>query len=40
MVRMEPYGLVILVLLLVSGLLNLMPVVMTLRQAILSLFFF
>jgi len=40
MARMEPYGLVILVLLLVSGLLNLMPVVMTLRQAILSLFFF
>jgi Zn-dependent protease len=40
MARMEPYGLVLLVLLLASGLLNLMPIVMAIRQAILSLFFF
>jgi Zn-dependent protease len=40
MARLEPYGLILLVLLLVSGLLNLMPVVMSIRHLILTLFFF
>ncbi len=40
MARMEPYGLVILVLLLVSGVLNLMPIVAGIRHFILTLFFF
>ena len=40
MARMEPYGLIILVVLLVSGLLNLMPIVMSIRHFILTLFFF
>lgn len=40
MARLEPYGLIILVLLLVSGLLNLMPIVTTIRHFILTLFFF
>lgn len=39
MVRMEPYGLIVLVLLLVSGVLNLMPIVNSIRHFILSLFF-
>jgi len=39
MARLEPYGLIILVLLLASGLLNLMPVVNSIRHLILSLFF-
>ena len=39
MARLEPYGLIILVLLLASGLLNLMPIVVTLRHWILTLFF-
>ena len=39
MARMEPYGLIILVLLLVSGVLNLMPIVNSIRHLILSLFF-
>ncbi|HOB61664.1 MAG TPA: site-2 protease family protein [Candidatus Competibacteraceae bacterium] len=39
MARLEPYGLIILVLLLVSGVLNLMPIVMSIRHLILSLFF-
>ena len=39
MARVEPYGLIVLVLLLASGLLNLMPVVMSLRHWILTLFF-
>ncbi|MBS1225813.1 MAG: site-2 protease family protein [Proteobacteria bacterium] len=40
MARLEPYGLIILVLLLVSGILNLMPIVTTIRHFILTLFFF
>jgi Zn-dependent protease len=40
MARIEPYGLIILVLLLVSGLLNLMPIVTSIRHWILTLFFF
>ena len=40
MARLEPYGLIILVVLLVSGLLNLMPIVTTIRHWILTLFFF
>lgn len=40
MAQMEPYGLIILVVLLVSGILNLMPVVVALRKVILNLFFF
>ena len=40
MARMEPYGLIILVLLLVSGVLNLMPIVTGIRHFILTLFFF
>ncbi len=40
MARMEPYGLIILVLLLVSGVLNLMPIVNGIRHFILTLFFF
>ncbi len=40
MARMEPYGLIILVVLLVSGLLNLMPIVSSIRHFILTLFFF
>ena len=40
MARMEPYGLIILVLLLVSGVLNLMPIVNGIRHFILNLFFF
>ena len=39
MARMEPYGLIILVLLLVSGVLNLMPIVTGIRYFILTLFF-
>jgi F0F1-type ATP synthase assembly protein I len=35
----EPYGLIVLVLLLVSGVLNLMPIVNSVRHFILSLFF-
>jgi Zn-dependent protease len=40
MARMEPYGLIILVLLLASGVLNLMPIVNGIRHFILTLFFF
>lgn len=40
MARMEPYGLIILVLLLTSGVLNLMPIVNEIRHFILTLFFF
>ncbi|MBK8182376.1 MAG: site-2 protease family protein [Candidatus Competibacteraceae bacterium] len=40
MARLEPFGLVILIALLASGLLNLMPIVNSLRYFILSLFFF
>ncbi|HRD64601.1 MAG TPA: site-2 protease family protein [Candidatus Competibacter sp.] len=40
MARMEPYGLIVLVLLLASGLLNLMPLVNGIRNFILTLFFF
>ncbi len=40
MARLEPYGLIILVLLLVSGLLNLMPIVTSVRHFILTLFLF
>ena len=40
MARLEPYGLILLVLLLVSGVLNLMPLVNTIRHFILTLFFF
>ena len=40
MARLEPYGLIVLVVLLVSGLLNLMPIVTTIRHWILTLFFF
>jgi Zn-dependent protease len=39
MARMEPYGLIILVLLLASGVLNLMPIVNSIRHFILNLFF-
>jgi Zn-dependent protease len=39
MARMEPYGLIILVALLASGLLNLMPIVNGIRHFILTLFF-
>jgi F0F1-type ATP synthase assembly protein I len=39
MARIEPYGLIILVLLLVSGVLNLMPVVNNVSHFILTLFF-
>ena len=39
MARLEPYGLILLVLLLVSGVLNLMPIVNSIRHLILSLFF-
>jgi len=39
MARLEPYGLIILVLLLVSGALDLMPIVNGIRHLILSLFF-
>ena len=39
MARVEPYGLIILVLLLASGLLNLMPIVTSIRHFILTLFF-
>ena len=39
MAQIEPYGLIILVLLLASGLLNLMPIVNSIRHLILSLFF-
>lgn len=39
MARVEPYGLIILVLLLVSGVLNLMPIIIGIRRFILSLFF-
>jgi Zn-dependent protease len=39
MARMEPYGLVILVLLLSSGMLNLMPIVNSIRHLILAIFF-
>ena len=39
MAHMEPYGLIILVLLLVSGVLNLMPIVNGIRHFILTLFF-
>jgi Zn-dependent protease len=40
MARLEPYGLIVLVLLLVSGVLNLMPIVMSVRHFILTLFLF
>jgi len=40
MARMEPYGLIILVLLLTSGVLNLMPIVNEIRHFILTLLFF
>ena len=40
MARMEPYGLIVLVLLLASGTLNLMPIVNGIRHFILTLFFF
>jgi Zn-dependent protease len=40
MARLEPYGLIVLVLLLASGALNLMPVVNEIRHFILTLFFF
>ena len=40
MARLEPYGLIVLVLLLASGLLNLMPIVNGIRHFILTLFFF
>ncbi len=39
MARMEPYGLIILMLLLISGVLNLMPIVNSIRHFILTLFF-
>jgi len=39
MAQIEPYGLIILVFLLVSGVLNLMPVVSGVSHFILSLFF-
>ena len=40
MARMEPYGLIVLLLLLVSGVLNLMPIVNGIRHFILTLFFY
>jgi len=40
MARAEPYGLIVLVVLLASGALNLMPVVNGIRHFILTLFFF
>ena len=39
MAQIEPYGLIILVLLLFSGVLNLMPIVSSVSHFILSLFF-
>ena len=39
MARMEPYGLMILLFLLISGVLNLLPVVSSIRHLILTLFF-
>lgn len=39
MAQIEPYGLIILVVLLMSGVLNLMPIVNTIRHFILALFF-